>query len=60
MIYGTITENETTEKKVTTTSQYTYPLLRDTSETEFQSIISVVAYFRIDEIKVNCLCMSCV
>ena len=30
MIYGTMTENYTTEKYVTTTSQYTYPLHRDT------------------------------
>ena len=30
MIYRTMTENYTTEKYVTTTSQYTYPLHRDT------------------------------
>ena len=45
MIYGTITENDTTEKYATTTSQYTYLLHRDTSKTGFQSIITVEDYY---------------
>ena len=48
MIYGTITENDTTEKYSTTTSQHTDPL-----HTEFQSIISVEDYYLTDKIQIN-------